>query len=201
MLTLQSPSFIGTPVSPTQTDTQDFFSPRRSTIATEARKAKPLDAPIDGFLAVHGHSKSIYSKVIGPKTVPGQISNVYACERMDFASNSIIGESPNFIYLGLSPANTADKLNSVTSPAARVEELTDGSGWIASTHGTEQVTVGIVSETKAYSDYIKNPEFETTKVFERENISVNQPTLENISVSRPTENIPMTQPMEFEPLT
>ena len=51
--------------------------------------------------------------------------------------------------------------------------------------------VGRVSKSKANSDYIKSSGFETTKVFERE----------NISVTLPTENIPLTQPTEFDPLT
>ena len=43
-------------------------------------------------------------------------------------------------------------------------------------------------KAKAFSNYIKNSEFETTKVFERE----------NIPMARPTENIlPHTQPTEF----
>ena len=92
-------------------------------------------------------------------------------------------------------------------PVHIVEGLADGSGWLASRHDIKEVTVGRVRKTKAYSDSIKNSKFETTKVFEQENISVTrptlenisvtQPTLENISVTRPTENIPLTQPTEF----
>ena len=103
---------------------------------------------------------------------------------MDFASNSAIGESPNFMDLGLSPTHTTDKLKSFISPATRVEGLTDSSDWLASRHGIEEVTVVRVIEGKAYINYIKNSEFETTKIFEQE----------NISVTRPTENIPLTRP-------
>ena len=45
-----------------------------------------------------------------------------------------------------------------------------------------------VSEAKAFSDYIKNSEFENTKVFERENNSVTQLT-ENIPLTRPTDYV------------
>ena len=114
---------------------------------------------------------------------------------MDFVSNYVINKSPNFMDLELSPAHTPDKLKSVIGCATIVEGLTDGSDWITSRHGIEEVTMGRVSETKAYSDYIKNSEFETTKVFEQENISVTRPTLENISVTRPTlENISVNRP-------
>ena len=81
---------------------------------------------------------------------------------MDFASNSVIGKIPNFMDLGLSPAHTTDKLNSVIGPTTRVEGLTYRSDSLASRHGIEEVTVGRVSEKKAYIDYIKHSEFETT---------------------------------------
>ena len=93
------------------------------------------------------------------------------------------------------PANTTDKLKSVIVPTTRVEGLTDISDWFVSRHGYEEVTVGIVSKAKAFSGYIKNNEVESMKVFERENISVTQPTLENIYVTRPTlENISVNRP-------
>ena len=50
-----------------------------------------------------------------------------------------------------------------------------------------------VIKEKVYSDYILENEFKTMKCFERENVSVTQPTLENISVTRPSlENISLT---------
>ena len=91
---------------------------------------------------------------------------------MNFASNSVIGKSSNFKDLGLSPDHTTDKLKSIIGPATRVEGLTDSIHWIAYRHNIEDVTVEIVRHTKAYSDYIKNSEFETTKVFEQEDTSV-----------------------------
>ena len=81
--------------------------------------------------------------------------------------------------------------------------------------------MGIVSEAKAYSDYIKNSEFETMNAFEQENSSgtrinsgirltednsgnrINsgiQPT-ENNSLSRLNENSPLTRPRENIPPT
>ena len=52
-----------------------------------------------------------------------------------------------------------------------------------------------MSEAKECSDYILENEFETMKVFERENISVTRPTLKNISVTQPNlENISVTRP-------
>ena len=95
--------------------------------------------------------------------------------------------------LGLSPANTMDKLKYAIVPTIRVKGLTDVSDLLASRPGCKEVMVGRVSEEKAFSNYIKNNEFETMKVFERENISVTRTALENISVTRPTlENISVT---------
>ena len=180
-----------TSISLARTGTQEIISPRRFIIAKRAKNSKPLDTPIIGFSAVHGQSTSILIKVIGLKTVLGESADVYARRMMDFARNSVISKSPNFMDLGLLPAHTMDKLDSVIDPATRVEGLKDGSDWLASMHGCKEVTVGRVSEAKVYSDYIKKSEFETTKVFERG----------NISVTPPTENIPLTRTTEFETLT
>ena len=87
---------------------------------------------------------------------------------MGFASISVVTESPNIVDLGLLPANKTDKLKSVIGPTTRVEGLTNSSNWIASSHGCEEVTVGAVIEAKAFSNYNKNNEFKTMKVFERE---------------------------------
>ena len=127
--------------SSTRNGNQDIVIPRSSIIANKARNAEPLDTPINRILDVHGHPTSIFSKVIDPKTVSGESGDVYACESMDFASNSVVSESPNFMDLGLSPANTTDKLKSVIVPTTRVEGFVDISNWIASRRGCEEFTV------------------------------------------------------------
>ena len=144
-LTPSNPSFNSTSNFQTRNGNQYIVSPRRSIIATKARNAEPLEAPINRISAVHGHSTSIFSKLIGPKTVSGEIDDVYARKRMDFASNSVVAESPNFLDLGLLPANIADKLESIISPTTIVKGLTDSSNWLASRHGCKEVTVGEVS--------------------------------------------------------
>ena len=119
------------------TGTQGIISPRHSIIAKRARNAEPFDAPINRFLAENGHSTSIFRKLIGLETVPGESADVYVHKRMDFASSSVIYKSPNFIDLGLSHANTTDKLKSVFAPTIRVEGLTDISDWLVSRYGIE----------------------------------------------------------------
>ena len=176
-LTLQSSNFISTSDSPMRTGTQDIVSPRRSIIPQESRNAEPLEAPINQFPDVHGHPTPIFSKVIGPKIVPNESADFYARKRMNFGSNSVVAKIPKFMDFRLSPANTTDRLKSVIIPTTRFEKLTNGSNWIAYRHDIEEVTVEIVSKAKAYDDYIFENEFETMKVFERENISVTRPTL------------------------
>ena len=126
-LNLQSPNFISNSDSPTRTGTQDIVIPRQSIIPQKGRNGDPLDAPINQFLAVHGHPTPIFIKVIGPKTVPDESADVYVRKRMDFWSNSVVAESPNFMDFRLSPANTTDKLKSVIGPTTRVKILTNGS--------------------------------------------------------------------------
>ena len=80
-----------------------------------------------------------------------------------------------------------DKLKSIFVPSSRGRGLTDNSDGIASGHGITKVAADRVSEAKAYSDYIKNSEFETMKVFEFENNSgtrLNQMTRPDQDISR-----------------
>ena len=56
-----------------------------------------------------------------------------------------------------------------------------------SSHGISKVAADRVSEAKAYSDYIKNSEFETMKVFEIRNnygTRLNQMTLPDQDISQ-----------------
>ena len=69
-------------------------------------------------------------------------------------SNSVFGETPKFVDLGLSPAHTTDKLKSVIFPATRSGGLTDLFTLLEYRHRIAEVTLGRVSEAKAYSDYI-----------------------------------------------
>ena len=139
---------------PSHLRNQEVISPSHPSIAKGGRNANPFDAPIYGSLAVNGPFTS-YSRVIGLEVVSVEFANFNAHERINFASNYLLVETPKFVDFGLSPANTADKLNSVFSPATIAGELTDNSNWLASRHGISEVTEGRVIEEKAYSDYIK----------------------------------------------
>ena len=89
--------------------------------------------------------------------------------------------------MGLSTAHTADKLKSIISPVTRAGGLTVNSDGLTSSHGISKVAADRVSEAKAYSDLIKNSEFETMKVFEFENNSgtgLNEMTQPDQDISR-----------------
>ena len=75
------------------------------------------------------------------ETVSAEFSDINPRERMHFASNSVFGENPKFVDLGLSPAHTADKLKSVFVPATRAVGLTDNSDRLTSRYSIVEVTL------------------------------------------------------------
>ena len=72
-----------------------------SRVATHTTNAEPLDASINGFSTVNEHSTSYFSGVGGVETISAEVANVNLRERMNFASNSVFGETPKFMDLGL----------------------------------------------------------------------------------------------------
>ena len=91
-----------------RTGNQDIFSPSHPIIAKRGSNVEPFDASINGFLAINGHSTSYFSGVIGLEAFSAEVADVNPCERMNFASNSVLGETPNFVDLRLSPAHITD---------------------------------------------------------------------------------------------
>ena len=65
-------------ISPAHFRNQEVISPIHPSIGKGSRNAEPIDAPIDEFLAVNGHSTSFFSGVIGLEAVPSEVSNVHA---------------------------------------------------------------------------------------------------------------------------
>ena len=159
-------------VSPAQFRDQDIINPRYPVgIIKGDRNAEPFNAQINGNSTKNSDPTTLFSHVVGVKAVPVEVADVDASERMNFASNPVLGKSPKFVDLRLSTAHTADKLKSVIGPATRVRGLTDNSDGIKSRNRIAEVTADRESEAKWYSEYIKNSEFETMKVFEFENNS------------------------------
>ena len=161
---MQSPTFVATSVSPAQFRDQNIINPRHpgGNIKWD-RNVDPFDAHINRNPTKNSDPTTFFSHVLGLKAVPREVADVDAIKRMNFASNPVLSKSPKFVDLRLSTVNTADKLNSTFAPATR--------DWLATRHSIAEVTRDRVSEAKEYSEYIKKSEFETMKVFERENIS------------------------------
>ena len=150
-----SPKFVDLSVSSTRIRNQDIFGPSDFSTARRGRNAEPFDASINRFSAINGHSTSYFSSVSGAETVSAEVADVNPCERVNFLSNSVFGENPKFVDLGLSAAHTANKLKSSVGPATRVPGLIDNTDRLTSSHGISKVAADRVSEAKAYSDYIK----------------------------------------------
>ena len=154
---------------------QEIRSPRGSIGPHKVRNVQPFKNSINLFSPKHGHPTSIFSKVIGCKTVSDESADVNPCCGMDFRRNFVITNSPTFMDFRLSPTNKPDKIKSVIVPTTRFGRLANGSNWIWTWHDTEEVTVEIVSKKIAYSNYIFKNKFETMKEiqhFERGNISM-----------------------------
>ena len=146
-LSFQSPKFVAISVSLEKFREQDIVNPRHpGSIVKRDRSAEPFSARINGHPDKNGDSPSLFSHVVGLEEVSREVSDVDASERMNFASNTVLGETQKFVDLRLSTVNTADKLNSIFAPVAKAEGFTDHSDWIASRHRIEEVTEVRVSE-------------------------------------------------------
>ena len=85
-----------------------IFSPSNSSTARRVRNADSFDASVNGFPAVNENFTSSFSGVSGVETVSAEVTEVNLCERVNFVSNSVLGETQKFVDLGLLPAHTAD---------------------------------------------------------------------------------------------
>ena len=130
------------------------------------RSAEPSDTRTNGSTAKNSDSASLFSHVVGLEEVSGEVADVEASKRMNFASNPILGQifgqTPKFVDLWLSTVNTAEKLNSIFVPVTRAEGLTDHSNWLMSKYciGTEdnEVNCIFVVEFSSFSPICKNNE-------------------------------------------
>ena len=78
--------------------------------------AEPLDASINRIPAKHRDLAPSLSKVTGSKTFTNKIADVYARVWMDFGSDTVLSESPNFMDFRLSSINTIDGLGYFLCP-------------------------------------------------------------------------------------
>ena len=121
--------------------------PKRSIITQEVSNAKPLDASINQFTVEHRNPKPGWSRITGRKSVINKSSDVYARSPMNFGSDIILSENPNFMNFGRLCVNTTDELGSVLVSTSKVRRPTNGSNWIPPGHDISEATADRVSET------------------------------------------------------
>ena len=86
----------------------DVLNKRQSTSPSASRNNQKFDASVDRNLANDGYSKSIFSKLIGRELFHSPRFYIYSRCRMDFVSNVVGNEVPNFVDLGLLAVNASD---------------------------------------------------------------------------------------------
>ena len=106
---------------------QKIEGPRWSIIPQEVSNAKPRDASINRNLAQYRDPTPSWSKAIGSKKITNEIAKVYGRGQMNFRSDTVLSESPNFMYFGLLSVNTTNELGSILIPTTRSASPTDGS--------------------------------------------------------------------------
>ena len=145
-----TPVRIGTGplVSPTRMGSEDICSPRWSISPQEFRNVKPLDTSINGNSYKHRDPAPTLSKIIGSKFSNQSSANIYLLCWMNLTRDTILTESPNFMYLGLSSVHTTDELGSVFIPTTRSSLPTYGSNWLPFVHRISEATEDIVSGTR-----------------------------------------------------
>ena len=137
---------------------------------------------------------------------------------MNSGSDTVLSKNPNFMNFGMLPTNTPDKLRSGIVPTTRVGRPTNVFNWIRPRHDIEESTADRVIKMKQKNHYNYKNDFETMReiqYFEREDISMSQPTLDSTPIVKNTTNrttslmdsikvgtktpdpMPLTKPTEF----
>ena len=82
---------------------------------------------------------------------------------MNFRSNDVFTQNPNFVNLRIVSVNTTGKLVSVSVPTTRVKSLLCSSDCIWHEHDIEEATTDKMNETRAKRDYVLKSDFETMR--------------------------------------
>ena len=117
----------------------EILNKHGSTGSVEIGDTQKFDTSIDENLDKDGDPTSIFSKVIGQELSHGSSSNIYLRCQMDFTSNVVRTEAPNFVNLGFLSANALDELRYFVNPATKFRSTIDGSHWSAPDHFLEKL--------------------------------------------------------------
>ena len=104
------------------------------TYPSVSRNTQKFDASVYGNLADDRDYTSIFRKVLGLELSGSFSANIYLRCRVDFTSNSVETEAPNFVHLGLPAVNALDEFNTFGTTDTRVIMPTDGSHWYVPGH-------------------------------------------------------------------
>ena len=148
---MQYPVQIGTGTSiyPTSIRIQEIEGPRRSIVPQEVRDAEALHASITVIYSKRRDLAPTWSKVISRKFANKFSADVYLRCQMNFASDTVLSKSRNFMYLGLSYVNTTNELMSVFAPTTRIGLPTHVSNWFLRSHRIIEATADRVSGSKS----------------------------------------------------
>ena len=171
----------GPSVSPISIGSQNIEGPRRSIMPQVVRNADPLDASVNIIPSKHRYPTPTWSKVIGRKFTNEYSADLYERSRMNFVSDTVLSESPDFTDLGMSSVDTTGELGSVFSHTTRIGLATHGSYWLPCNRYICKATEDIVSRTKAKNHYNFKSEFETR----RDKVVDQDFGCQNDSMSRP----------------
>ena len=182
---------IGTTVSPTRMGIQEIFSPHRSTSYLEVGNSQVFNTSINGNSAEDGDSTPIFSKVTRRKLSHNSSIDIYSRCRVNFTSNAIRTEIPEFMHLGIPDVNALDELRSFCDPDTRVRTPADVSNWSALVRVFKEVAADGMSGTTSEKNYSSITDFETRKEnqdFGRQNISMSRPPLDSTPFGTNTTN-------------
>ena len=127
-----------------------FFFP---TSPDEFSNVQKLDTVVDGKLPDNQDYASVFIKVVGRELSHGSSNGLYLRCRMNFLSNVVQTEAPQFVDLGVPAINTLNESSVLGTPATRIRMQTDGYHWTAPDHIFGEATVVGMSAARSDMDY------------------------------------------------
>ena len=122
---------------------------RQSMSPTVSRNNQNFDASVDGDFSNYGDSTSIFRKVLGRELSDSISFDIYLRCPMDFTTNTVGTEAPNFVNLGLPAVNASDEFNTFVEPSTRVRRPHYGSHWSMPGHVFGETTLVAMSATRS----------------------------------------------------
>ena len=113
---------------------QDVLNKRQYTSPSVRRNTQKFCASVDENLADDGDSTSILRKLLGQELSDSLSADMYLRCRVEFTSNTIVTEVPNFVHLRLPSVNALDEFNTFGNPTARIIRPKNGSHWSVPGH-------------------------------------------------------------------